>query len=53
MANAILGGDHVSLAVCLGVAAAVVLMTVFLAYQRWRYRSAEAAEPREETQSRR
>jgi len=45
LANSLLGGEQISFAVCLGVAATVVLMAVFLAYQRWRYRSAEAAAP--------
>jgi hypothetical protein len=47
-ADRLLGGDQIGLAVCLGVAATVVLMAVFLAYQGWRYRGAEAAAPREE-----
>jgi len=45
LANSLLGGVQIGLAVSLGVAATVVLMAVFLAYQRWRYRSAEAAAP--------
>jgi hypothetical protein len=46
LANSLFGGDQIRLAVGLGVAATVVLMAVFLVYQRWRYRSAEAAAPR-------
>jgi hypothetical protein len=45
LANSLLGGDKIGLAVCLGVAATGVLMAVFLAYQGWRYRSAEASAP--------
>ena len=41
LANGVLGADQIGLPVCLGVAATVVLMAVFLAYQSWRYRSAE------------
>ena len=52
LANSLLGGDQIGLAVCLGVAATVVLMAVFLAYQGWRYRSAEPAAPREESEPR-
>jgi hypothetical protein len=47
LANSLVGGDQIRLAVGLGVAATPVLMTVFLAYQQWRYRSAEAAAPRD------
>jgi hypothetical protein len=53
LANSVLGGDQIGLAVVLGIAATVALMAVFLAYQRWRYRSAEAAAPREEAEPRR
>jgi hypothetical protein len=49
LADMLLQGDQIGLAVCLGVAAALALMAVFLAYQSWRYRSAEAAAPGEET----
>jgi hypothetical protein len=47
LASSLFGGDQTRLAVGLGVAATVVLMAVFLAYQRWRYRGAEAVAPRE------
>jgi hypothetical protein len=53
LANTLLGGDQIRLAGGLGVTTTVVLMATFLAYQRWRYRSAEAAAPREETEPRR
>lgn len=43
LVNSVFGGDRIRLAMGLGVAATVVLMAVFLAYQRWRYRSAETA----------
>jgi len=42
LASSLLGGDRASLAVGLGVAASLTLMAAFIAYQRWRYRSAEA-----------
>jgi hypothetical protein len=47
LANSLFGGDQTRLSVGLGVVATVVLMTVFLAYQRWPYRRAEAAAPHE------
>jgi len=56
LVNSLFGGDQIRLAVGLGVAATVVLMAVFLTYQRWRYRSAETAaqdEGRRETDRRR
>jgi hypothetical protein len=53
LANSLLGGDRISRAVWLGVAAAVVLMAVSVAYQRWRYRGAERAAPHEEAGPRR
>ena len=37
LANDRLGGGQTGLALGLGVAAAAILMAVFLAYQRWRY----------------
>jgi hypothetical protein len=52
LAYSLLGADRIGFAVCLGVAATVVLMAVFLVYQRWRYRSAEAAAPREVSEPR-
>jgi hypothetical protein len=52
LANGVLGGDQIGFAVSLGAAATAVLMAAFLAYQRWRYRSAEAAAPREEAEPR-
>lgn len=45
LANSLLGGHQIRLAVGVGVTATVVLVVIFLAYQRWRYRSAEAAAP--------
>ena len=56
LANSLFGGDRIDLAVAGGVAATVVLMAMFLAYQRWRYRSSEAVaqlEERQETDRRR
>jgi hypothetical protein len=56
LANTLLGGDQIRLAVGFGVTATVVLVAIFLAYQRWRYRSAEASTPpteRHETSRRR
>jgi hypothetical protein len=53
LANSLFGGAQIGLAVGVGVAATVARMVLFLAYQRWRYRSAEAAAPREETEPRR
>jgi hypothetical protein len=50
LANRLFGGDQIRLTVSLGVAATVVLMSAFLAYQRWRYRSADATASREERQ---
>jgi hypothetical protein len=44
--------DQIRLTVGLGVMATVILMAVFLAYQRRRYRDAEAAAPREEAEPR-
>jgi hypothetical protein len=37
LANDLLGGDQTGLALGLGVVAVAMLMTIFLAYQRWRY----------------
>lgn len=45
LASSLFGGDQTRLVVGLGVAATVMLMAVFLAYQRWRYGGAEAAAP--------
>jgi hypothetical protein len=42
LVNSVFGGDKIRLAMGLGVTTTVVLMAIFLAYQRWRYRSAEA-----------
>lgn len=53
LANSLVGRDQIRLAVSLGVAATVVLMAVFLIYQRWRYSSAGGAARREETDPRR
>ena len=53
LANSLFGGAQIRLAVGVGFAATVALMVLFLAYQRWRYRSAEAAAPRDETEPRR
>jgi hypothetical protein len=44
LVNFLGGGDHIALAVTVGVAVAVSLVAVFLAYQQWRYR---ATAPRE------
>jgi hypothetical protein len=45
LATSLFGANQTRLAVSLGVAATVVLMAVFLAYQRWRCRGAEVAAP--------
>jgi len=47
LGTSLFGGDQIRLSAGLGVAATVVLMAVFLAYQRRRYRGAEAAAPHE------
>jgi len=47
LAGDLLGGGT-AVALSLGVATAVVLMAIFLAYQRWRFRIFELEEPREE-----
>jgi hypothetical protein len=43
LANHLLDGEQIGLALCFGLAATVALMAVFIAYQRWRYRGAETA----------
>src|SRR5438874_12470979 len=53
LANSVVGRDQIRLALGLGVMATVVVMTVFLAYQRRRFRDAEAAAAREEVEPRR
>jgi hypothetical protein len=50
LANSLVGHDQIRLTVGLGVMATVILMAVFLAYQRRRYRDAEAAAPPEEAE---
>jgi len=45
LVNGLVGGDHMAAGVTLGVAVAVGLVTVFLAYQQWRYRAAAPREP--------
>jgi hypothetical protein len=52
LANSLVGHDQIRLTVGLGVMATVILMAVFLVYQRRRYRDAEAAAPREEAEPR-
>jgi hypothetical protein len=52
LANSLVGHDQIRLTMGLGVMATVILMAVFLAYQRRRYRDAEAAAPREEAEPR-
>jgi hypothetical protein len=48
--NAFLGGDRVGVAVSCGVVSAVILMMVFLAYQRWRFSIIDlAVQPAEAT----
>src|SRR5262252_2239962 len=44
LVNSLFSGSQTGLAVTLGVAAAVGLMAVFLAYQHWRYRVASSPE---------
>ena len=41
--NALRGGDGVKVALSCGVVTAVILAIVFLAYQRWRFRTVEPA----------
>jgi len=41
LANTLLGGHKLGLAVGIGVTATATLLAVFVGYQRWRYRSAE------------
>ena len=50
LANSLVGHEQIRLTVGLGVMATVFLMAVFMAYQRWRYRSAEAAAPHEDAE---
>ena len=52
LANSLFGGNQIGLAVSLGVAAGLGLMAVFLAYQQWRYRSAEATAPHDDAEPR-
>ena len=52
LANSVVGREQIRVALGLGVMATVVLMTVFLAYQRRRYRDAEAAAAGEEVEPR-
>ena len=51
LANSVVSRDRIRLALGLGVIATVVLMILFLAYQRARYRDAEAAVSREESET--
>jgi hypothetical protein len=50
LATSLFGGNHTRRAVSLGVATTVVLMALFLVYQRWRYRGAEVTAPHVERQ---
>ena len=52
LANSMVGHNEIHLALGLGAMATVILMTLFLAYQRRRYRDAEAAASREESEPR-
>ena len=45
LANVLFLGHHIALALLLGVIAAAMLMLVFLAYQRWRFRILELPPP--------
>jgi hypothetical protein len=47
LASSLFRGDHTRLAFGLGAVVTVILMTAFLAYQRWRYRATEATAPNE------
>ena len=47
LATNLLGGNTLGLAIGVGGSVAMAHMTAFLAYQRRRYRAAEAAAPRE------
>jgi len=44
--NNLFSGDGIGVALTVGVATAVTLVAVFLAYQRWRYRATEHTTPR-------
>jgi hypothetical protein len=46
LASNLLVGDHTLFALSIGVAAALAIMAAFLAFQRWMYRVAGAAEAR-------
>lgn len=48
-----LGADQSALAISLGVALAVALIVAFVAYERWRFRIFERAEPNEEPEEQR
>jgi hypothetical protein len=43
LANALLGGDHIGLALALGICSTIALTLVFLVYQRWRFRTIDLA----------
>lgn len=42
LVSGILGGDRIGLALCVGIATTVILAALFMTYQYWRYRRAEA-----------
>jgi Na+-driven multidrug efflux pump len=48
LAGDLLGSDQTALAMSLGVALAVALIIAFVAYERWRFRIFDRAEPSEE-----
>jgi hypothetical protein len=48
-----LGADQTALAMLLGVGLAVALIVAFVAYERWRFRTFERAEPNEEPEEQR
>src|SRR5437763_4294464 len=52
LANSVVGREQIRLALGLGIVATVVLMTIFLAYTRLRFRAVDAAASREESEPR-
>jgi hypothetical protein len=45
LANALLGGDHIGLALVFGIGSTLALTLVFLVYQRWRFTTIDVAMP--------
>ena len=46
LADNLLGGERMTLAVVFGIASVLALMAAFLVYQRWRFRAFELIESR-------